>query len=390
MRTVVGLFESGNSARRAMEDLADLGFPPQAISVVTNAAARSVIESDSRSPLRSMSLSDVGTVAASGPLAEAAGTPNEPLALAGLLQRIGFSRELAGHYAMGVERGQTLESITVDDADVDRVAALMKKNAAGSPGADEAKIERETFEENGGLKKETGGAAASAGIAASVRAVGRAVASKIAPERIAERRGEDHVFAEEQRTIPVYREELSVGKREVERGAVRVTTHVIERPYAEQVLLREEHVDVERRPAGRLVRQEESEFKDSEIEMREFGEEAVGAKQTRLVEEVVIRRHVADRTATVGDTLRSTEVDVRSFDASRYRRHFEERRLGGAKFEEHARAYRLGEELRRPGSSARWEDVEPDARARWEAERAGTWDEFKDSIRYAWSQDESR
>lgn len=403
MRTVVGLFASGSGARRAIEELATMGFAPAQISVVTNSASRAALESGAVPRLRSMSLADVGAVAASGPLADAAGTPNESLALGGLLQRFGFSPELARHYATGVARGETLESVTVEDADAERVISLMQRNASAAPRADvpaepraaapaepraaapaapENEARRETRSENG--------AAAAGGIAASARSAARGTSPTNEPERTAEKREDGHVFSEDEQTIPVYREELRVGKREVERGAVRITTHVVEKPHTEQVVLREEHVEVERRPVDRLVQSGAPELKEKVIEIKEFAEEAVGAKQTRLVEEVVIHKRVVDRTATVGGNLRSTEVDVRLFDSDEYRRHFEGRKLGNATFDEHAPAYRLGEELRRPASPGRWEEVEPDARARWEAKRPGTWAEFKDAIRFAWSRERGK
>jgi hypothetical protein len=31
-----------------------------------------------------------------------------------------------------------------------------------------------------------------------------------------------------------------------------------------------------------------------------------------------------------------------------------------------------------------WTAIEPDARQRWEESHQGTWEEFKDTIRYAW------
>jgi hypothetical protein len=148
-------------------------------------------------------------------------------------------------------------------------------------------------------------------------------------------------------------------------------------------------VEVERRPADRLMSPGESEFKESQMEMTEIGEQAIGAKQTRLVEEVIVHKHVADRTATVGDTMRSTQVDVSTFDASAYRSHFDQLKMGGSKFEEHIPAYKFGENLAPAGPSGRWEDIEGDARNRWEAQHPGTWDTFKGSIRYAYSRSTS-
>jgi hypothetical protein len=53
--------------------------------------------------------------------------------------------------------------------------------------------------------------------------------------------------------IPVVQEELKVGKREVQRGGVRVFSRVVETPVNESVNLREEHVNVERRPVDQPI-----------------------------------------------------------------------------------------------------------------------------------------
>jgi len=49
-----------------------------------------------------------------------------------------------------------------------------------------------------------------------------------------------------ERSIPVVREDLQVGKRTVLRGGVRVYSRMVEEPIEEQVRLRDEHVHVER------------------------------------------------------------------------------------------------------------------------------------------------
>jgi uncharacterized protein (TIGR02271 family) len=379
MRTVVGLFENANEARLTIAELTEFGLLPQDISVLTNATAQSAIEASGRARLRTMELGDVGKVVASGPLSTELEQPGGPRELSDALQRFGFSPELARHYVNGIERGATLETVTVKETDADRVAAIMNKHAG--------RTMRDTAQGKAATAPEMGGGVAAGGVA--TRTVGRAVESKVESERKAERipESDGRAFMEEERTIPIYKEELLVGKREIEQGAVRVTTHVTEKPYAEQVVLREEHVDIERRPANRIS--EESDFRESQIEMTERAEQAVGAKQTRLVEEVIIHKHVTNRTETIGDTLRSTEIDVRKFDASKYRDYFDQQRLGRSTFDEHVPALRFGEDLRREGrAGARWEEIETDVRARWEAKRPGTFDRFKESIRHAWSRKE--
>jgi len=112
--------------------------------------------------------------------------------------------------------------------------------------------------------------------------------------------------------IPVVEEEIRVGKREVESGGVRVNVNVEETPVQEQVTLREERVEVERRPVDRPVDAStvSGAFQEGTFEVRERDEQAVVQKEARVVEEVVINKDVEQRTETIQDTVRRTDVDV--------------------------------------------------------------------------------
>jgi len=111
--------------------------------------------------------------------------------------------------------------------------------------------------------------------------------------------------------IPVAEEELRIGKRDVSHGRVRVRSYVVETPVNESVALREENVHVERRPVDRAATSaDEALFQDRTIEMEERSEEAVVAKEARVREELVINKEVGERTETVSDTVRRTEVDI--------------------------------------------------------------------------------
>ncbi|HVF86343.1 MAG TPA: YsnF/AvaK domain-containing protein [Pyrinomonadaceae bacterium] len=124
------------------------------------------------------------------------------------------------------------------------------------------------------------------------------------------RQGEAN-YAGDVQTLPVIEEELQVGKREVVRGGVRVSSHVVERPVEEVVRLREERVRVERRPVNRLVTDADLQaFREGTIEITERAEEAVVHKQARVVEEVVVGKEVGEHTETIRDTVRRTDVEV--------------------------------------------------------------------------------
>ena len=112
-------------------------------------------------------------------------------------------------------------------------------------------------------------------------------------------------------TIKVMEERLRVGKREVAGGAVRVRSYVVERPVEEQVRLHEERVSIERHPVDRAVTgADAAAFQERTIEARATSEEAVIGKETRVVEEIGLRKEASDRTETVRDTVRSTKVEV--------------------------------------------------------------------------------
>jgi uncharacterized protein (TIGR02271 family) len=119
----------------------------------------------------------------------------------------------------------------------------------------------------------------------------------------------------DQQSIPVVEERLRVGKREVDRGGVRVRSYIVEEPVRENVSLREEHVEIERRP-GRAAASPEM-FRERTIEVSERGEEAVVAKDAVVTEEVVVRKTADECTEAVEDTVRRTEVDVQDTRGTR-------------------------------------------------------------------------
>jgi len=109
-------------------------------------------------------------------------------------------------------------------------------------------------------------------------------------------------------TIPLVEETLRVGKRQVSTGRVRVRTYVVETPVNETVHLREEHVEVERRPVDRPVKAGEDLFREREIEATTSREEAVVSKEARVREELVVHKSAEERDETIRDTVRRTEV----------------------------------------------------------------------------------
>ena len=119
------------------------------------------------------------------------------------------------------------------------------------------------------------------------------------------------IGATEQEVIPITKEELRIGKRQVQSAkAYRISATVVEVPVEQQVNLRAETVAIERRPAtGTTVRGGQS-FENRTIEVHEVYEEPVVSKVVTQAEEVVIYKTLSERTATVRETVRETHVEV--------------------------------------------------------------------------------
>jgi uncharacterized protein (TIGR02271 family) len=174
--------------------------------------------------------------------------------LARIVER-GFGEDDARGYAQAVRRGKVLVAARAPDRKVDQAVAIVERheNAGAAEGATE--------------------------------------------------RGE---------TVREAEEELSVGKRKVATGGVRVTTSVREQPVEETVTLREEHVTAERQPVDRELSAAEAEgvFQGKTVEMMGTREEAEASKQARVVGEVTLGKQVAERAETVKDTVRRSGVAV--------------------------------------------------------------------------------
>jgi uncharacterized protein (TIGR02271 family) len=209
-----------------------------------------------------------------------------------------------------------------------------------------------------------------------------------------------HQATEGEVRVPVVEEQLEVGKRQVQRGGVRLYTRVTERPVEETVRLRDEQVHVERRAVDRPASAADlAAVEEGAIEVTETDEEPVVHRQARVVEEVVVRKDVEEHAETVQDRVRRSEVEVEPLGAepaaghdwAAYERDFRTHASTvfasrGQTYEHWAPAYRYGSELAadRRYRERDWAAVETDARRDWEQRHQGTWEEFKEAIRYGW------
>ena len=319
-KTVMGLFDNPREAQQVVHALVDNGFRRDDIRTLTSQEEASV----------------------------------------GTLTARGVPETEAQYYAEGLRRGGAVVLVDAADDRADRAVAIMERSPAmdlEGRTATDAALEREPA---GKREVETGDV-----------------------------------------NIPVVEEELRVGTRQVRRGGVRLYTHVTEQPVEETVRLREEHVTVERHPVDRPATTADlTAFQEGTIEVTENAEEAVISKQARVVEEVVVNTETTERTETVRDTVRRTEVevepmgtaptlDIRGFDTydADFRGHYTTSLASrGQPYERWAPGYRYGYELASdPRYAGRdWTAIEADARRDWGTRHQGTWDEFKDTIHYAW------
>jgi uncharacterized protein (TIGR02271 family) len=268
-KTIVGLFDEYSEAQRAVVELVESGISREDIGI-TSRDHTGYDETDAR---RDDTYRDAD---------EGVGDK-----ISNFFSRLfGDDDEYASHYSEAVGRGGTV--VTVDcetDEMADRAEAIL--NRFGGDVEDSGESHRQGAYAAGTDRVETNRADLTEG-------------------------GEAR--------IPVIEEELRVGKREVEGGGVRVRTRVVERPVEEAVRLREERVHVERRPVNRPVSEADlNAFREGTFELRERSEEAVVDKTARVVEEVAINKEVGERTETVRDTVRRTDVDVEETGAKKVR-----------------------------------------------------------------------
>jgi uncharacterized protein (TIGR02271 family) len=365
--TLVAVFDNRGDAQKAMDDLLAAGFPGQEMRLT---------EGD---PTATTS-----TPASASSTTEAAHDEGLGASIRNFFSDIFGTddSERAQMYSAAVTRGHhVLTVIVADQPEVERAADIVERHCP-------VDIDERAAEWSG--------SAASAG-AMRMRAQQhsqpmsqQSVQGSQAPLQGSQQRAEGST------AIPVIQEELKIGKRDVQRGGVRIYQHMVATPVHESVSLREEHVNVERHKVDQPISPAEvAAFKDQSIEMREMAEEAVVEKTARVVEEVVVGKQVSQREQQIDDTVRHTEVDIEqlgtaagSEDDSDYRTHWNSNyAAAGGSYDEYAPAYRYGASMA-GGEKYRgraWNDVEPSLKSDWETRYPGSaWEKFKAAVRHGW------
>ncbi len=282
---VTGLFKDKDSAERAYNSLAERGYSPDEINVIMSDETRQKYYPEGKdsadSDFDSKALEGVGAGSAIG------GTAG---AIIGAIAAIGTSIALPG---LGLVVAGPI------------AGALVGAGAGGATGGIIGGLVGSGIPEDRAKEYEEG--VKGGGILLGVKARDDKDAAHFESDWNTNRA--EGVYRGEER-IPVVEEELHVGKREVERGGVRVESRVEERPVEEEVRLKEEHVRVERRPVDRPVGDAEGLFREGTLEVTERAEVPVVAKEARVVEEVIVNKEVGEHTETVRDTVRRTDVNV--------------------------------------------------------------------------------
>lgn len=401
MTTYIGLYDDMETAQNVVQDLVDAGFSRENISLVANDATgeyATYVNADNEDVSSSEGagfgavvgtlvglgvalIPGIGPVLAAGPLAAAlmAGVGAAAGAVtggvtAGLVD-LGVPAEDAEYYAEGIRRGGILVTAHAADSSADEVQSIMERHHPID------------LEERSSEWRNEGWS----GFDASAQPYS-ASSTRTTPTNTTLPRT---VEAGEQAKLDIVEEQLQVGKRDVERGGVRVKSYVVSTPVEESVSLREEHVTVDRHPVNRPATSADlNAFQEGTIEVTEHAEEAVVAKTARVVEEVVIGKEASQRTEQIHDEVRRTEVEVepiagRAFETydSGFRTHYNTNFGSGRyTYDQYLPAYRYGYTLANDPrySSGSWSSIEANARRDWESRNQGPWEDFKDAVRYAW------
>jgi len=388
MQTVIGVFDSMEEAQTARESLLTAGFDASELRVKSSSEADQAGSSSGSSGSSSMS--------------DSASTDRDEGFMAGVGRFFGDlfgsdNNEQAGHYSEAVRRGNAVLTVTLQDDS----RAEQARSALASAGAVDIDKRTESWRQDG------------------YAGFDPAATPYKSEEILAERnRNQEQLNITKQPVIPnpldtarssqvadgtvlpVIREELDVAKREVDLGTVRVVSRTETRPAEEQVQLREERAEIERRPIDRPVTDADLKaFEGGSIEIQETAERAVVSKTARVVEEVVVGKQANTRTETVSDQVRNTVVEVDRSQASTemasqgspdYRTHYQANMASmGGTYESYQPAYEYGSTMRSDPryASRSWDDVEADAKSDWSSRNtdgSSTWEKSKQAVKHGW------
>ncbi len=421
-KTVVGLFDTLDEAQSVVKDLMSDGFTKDHISLLANnekgkATQMAHEAGDSHaaegagagaitgtvvgggiglvlSLIGAVAVPVIGPIIAAGPILATitgAGIGAAAGGLIGGLTGAGVPDEDANYYAEGVKQGGTLVMVDADDERGQQAYDIMEEHGAVNIEERGAQYRQAGFSKFDPNDTSSYGATNTQAVPMSQNT--RTETNQAAPTT-------SRTLDSGEAVLPVIEEELQVGKRQVQRGGVKVYNRMTETPVEEQVTLHEEKVDVERRPANRAVTDADmAAMKTGTIEVNTMAEEAVISKQAKVVEEVVVGKTAAEHTETIRDSVRRTDVEVEKtagngqqmsngFETyeTDFRNRFQTSGKNGG-YEKYAPVYQYGYTLAndKQYAGSDWNKVETSARADWEKKNPGNaWDTVKEEVKYAW------
>jgi uncharacterized protein (TIGR02271 family) len=318
--TVVGVFASGEEARRAVEELHRAGFTDKQIGVVSQGATeaearRSVQGSDTYAEEGALAgavagaglgaawavgiaagvLPGIGPVIAGGTLAAilaSAGIGAAAGGLAGALIGLGIPEDEAEYYETEFKSGRTL--VTVRDASrYDEAAAILRRH--------------------GGHTQERTGQFTRASFATSAAQTSHSILDKDAEhakESCPPSPTTHAKSAESGKRVQLKEEELHVQKQPKQTGEVRVKKEVVTEHKTIEVPVRREEVVVERHPvSGRQPAQGDLQA-GQEIRVPVTEEEIRVEKTPVVKEEVTVSKRTVEETEKVDEDLRRERLKV--------------------------------------------------------------------------------
>lgn len=306
------------------------------------------------------------------------------------LREMGISRDDASFYAKAVHEGRSLVIVRCDNNDTEKIRSIMAEFNLSDYGRPPSEKEQRIEETPGSMPGE-----AYRGREEAYR--GPEYAEEGEEVRLSETGGTEGRKHGKEETFEEVEEDVHVGKEKVETGGVRVKSEITEEPVEEELELKEERVDVERRPVDRAAGQERDLFEEEELEFTETREEPLIDKETRVTEEVVVGKETEEHIEKVEETARAKHVsveDLTSGDSGRFEqfesdfeRDYNERFAeSGEDFDKYSVGYRYGMALAEHEDyrDMRWEEVEPKARDSWNASDEGHWNDYADAVRFGW------
>ncbi len=285
-QTITAMYDKASAAEAAIQKLVATGIPRTSIKMVAGAADTTTRTGTSYDHTR-----DEGGFWSS-------------------LKDLFIPEEDRYAYSEGLSRGGTMVTVTADDAHSDKAMDILEEE--GSIDFEE----RETAWRQEGWTGYTAPSATSSSTvgttsALGATAVGATSTGKTSTDTTGVQTRSPTAGQPVDEVIPVIEEKLSVGKRVADHGRVRIRSYVVETPVQEQVSLSTERVQIDRHAVDRPVTAaDEALFAEKTIEATERDEVAVVSKEARVVEEVGLRKDATQRTETISDKVRRTEVEV--------------------------------------------------------------------------------